>query len=111
MIVVTRLNKQEVALNCDLIEIVEAMPDTTIRLVTGKIFVVRESLAEVLERIGTWRSGVLRGAGLEGSLTGTLAPAVLAPVSTDDEDGCEECDECGPSRRKSAYERFLEIPA
>lgn len=106
MIVVTRLNKQEVALNCDLIEVVEALPDTTIRLVTGKIFVVRESLAEVLERIGAWRSGVLRGAGLDGTLVGTLAPVVLAPAVATGED--EDDDE---SPRKSAYERFLEIPA
>lgn len=108
MIVVTRLNKQEVALNCDLIEVVEALPDTTIRLVTGKIFVVRESLPEVLERIGTWRAGVLRGAGLEGSMTGTLAPVVLTPATSEDECDAEDDDE---TSRKSAYERFLELPA
>lgn len=107
MIVVTRLNKQEVALNCDLIEVIEALPDTTIRLVTGKIFVVRESLAEVLERIGTWRAGVLRGAGLEGAMTGTLAPVVLTPAASEDE-GDDDDDDIP---RKSAYERYLELPA
>ena len=104
MIVVTRLNKQAVALNSDLIEVVEALPDTTIRLVTGKIFVVRESLAEVLERIGAWRSGVLRGAGIEGLASGALSPVVLVPPVP-----CDEDDEEAP--RPSAIERFLEIPA
>jgi len=105
MIVVTRLNKQEVALNCDLIEVVEALPDTTIRLVTGKIFVVREPLGEVLARISTWRAGVLRGAGLDGSMVGMLSPVVLTPPCSGKEEDEDE------SVRPGAFERFLEIPA
>ena len=44
MIRITRLDRAEFVLNCDLIESIEARPDTTIRLVTGQSRVVRESL-------------------------------------------------------------------
>ena len=107
MIVVTRLNKQEVALNCDLIELVEALPDTTLRLVTGKILVVRESMPEVLAKIRAWRSAVLQGAGLDGALAAPLAPAVLVPQQLARHEQEEEEDEF-PS---GALDRFLEIPA
>lgn len=105
MITVTRLNRQEVALNCDLIELVEALPDTTIRLVTGKIFVVREPLIEVLAKIRDWRAGVARGAGLEGLVANSLSPLVLHPPCADEDD--EDEDESAAVR----LERFLEVPA
>ena len=75
MIRVTRLDRQEIALNCDLIESIEARPDTTIRLVTGQSRVVRESVDEVLARIRTWRASVLECAGLPGLLA--HAPILL----------------------------------
>ena len=49
MICVTRIKGQRVALNPDLIETVEEMPDTTIRLVSGENILVRESMAEIIE--------------------------------------------------------------
>lgn len=54
MIKVTRLAKKEdkeFILNCDLIESIEEAPDTTIKLLNGKILIVSESASEVLERI------------------------------------------------------------
>ncbi len=54
MIKVTRLTKKdnkEFLLNCDLIESIEETPDTTIKLLNGKILIVSESANEVLERI------------------------------------------------------------
>lgn len=78
MIRVTRLDRQEVALNCDLIESIEARPDTTIRLVTGHSQVVRESVDEVLERIHAWRVGILERAGLPGLLARPIDPALAA---------------------------------
>ena len=78
MIRVTRLDRQEFALNCDLIESIEARPDTTIRLVTGQSRVVRESVDEVLERIRAWRASVLEFAGLPGLLAHT--PILLPHV-------------------------------
>jgi flagellar protein FlbD len=63
MIVVTRFSGPAVALNCDLIERVEAAPDTVLTMVDGSRYVVRESVAEVVEKIRAFRASVLREAG------------------------------------------------
>ena len=47
MIEVTRLNGMKFSLNPELIEIVEATPDTVITLTTGKKIIVKESRQEV----------------------------------------------------------------
>lgn len=59
MIVVTRLNRSRFAVNPDLIERVQASPDTTIIMVDGARFVVQESLEELIEQITAFRAGVL----------------------------------------------------
>ena len=41
MISVTRLNNKEFYVNCDLIEFIEATPDTVITLTTGKKSLLR----------------------------------------------------------------------
>ncbi|MBI1369518.1 MAG: flagellar protein [Planctomycetes bacterium] len=50
MIRLTRLNGQPFVINAELIRTVEALPDTTIRLVNGDTFIVSESMDEVVER-------------------------------------------------------------
>ena len=55
MIEVTKLNNKRFVINSDLIESVEAMPDTTISLTTGNKFVVRESVPEVIHRVIEFR--------------------------------------------------------
>jgi len=52
MITVTRLNGPAFALNPDLIERVEATPDTVIHLVGGTNYVVVETVALVRSRLG-----------------------------------------------------------
>ena len=47
MIRVTRFNHSEVTLNADLIEFIEATPDTVITMITGKKVLVRETAEEV----------------------------------------------------------------
>lgn len=59
MIVVTRLNDSQFALNPDLIERVQASPDTTIVMVDGSKYIVTESLTEVIDRIAGYRARVL----------------------------------------------------
>ncbi len=51
MIIVHRLNGKEIVINSDLIEIIEATPDTTITFTTGKILIVRDSIQEIRDRI------------------------------------------------------------
>ena len=59
MIRVTRLNGERFALNPDLIERVEAHPDTVAFLVDGTKYVVKESVDEVLQEIREYRAGIL----------------------------------------------------
>ncbi len=47
MITVTRLNGKSFSLNAIYIETVESFPDTTITLVSGKKYIVRESQEQV----------------------------------------------------------------
>lgn len=61
MIQLTKLNKNQdetFILNCDLIETIEERPDTTIRLVNGKHFVVAESSAEVVSKVVAYKRGI-----------------------------------------------------
>ncbi len=51
MILVHRLNGTEITINSDLIEIIEATPDTTITFTTGKILNVQESIDDIKERV------------------------------------------------------------
>ena len=62
MVHMTRLNSHPFLVNADLIKLVEAIPDTTLTLVTGDKLVVLESCQEVTERILAWRASLLREA-------------------------------------------------
>ncbi|HZQ23152.1 MAG TPA: flagellar FlbD family protein [Terriglobales bacterium] len=62
MILLTRLNNQPLVVNSDLIKFVEQAPDTVITLVTGEKVLVRETAAQVMERIVEFRRSVLKGA-------------------------------------------------
>ena len=44
----------------ELIETIEERPDTTIRLVNGKHFVVAESAAEVISKVVTFKRSIYR---------------------------------------------------
>ena len=59
MIRVTRLNGERFALNPDLIERVEAHPDTVAFLVDGTKYVVKETVDEMLLEIREYRAGIL----------------------------------------------------
>jgi flagellar protein FlbD len=59
MIVVTRLHGSVLALNCDLIERVEATPRTILTMVDGSRYVVRESVAEIVDKVRAFRASVI----------------------------------------------------
>lgn len=51
MIKLTRLNGSVYVLNCDLIETVEATPDTVVSTTEAKKYVCRESVDDVINKI------------------------------------------------------------
>ena len=63
MIIVTRLHGPSLAVNCDLIERVEATPDTVLTLVDGSRYVVRETVSEIVDKVRTFRASVVLLAG------------------------------------------------
>ncbi|MDF3820776.1 flagellar FlbD family protein [Leptospira sp. 96542] len=60
MVILHRLKGAEFVLNADLIETVEANPDTIITLVNEKKFIVQESVADVLEKVVTYKTRIHR---------------------------------------------------
>jgi len=61
MIPLTRLNGHPLAINSDLIKLIENAPDTVITLISGEKIVVRETGEQILERIVAFRRRVLGG--------------------------------------------------
>jgi len=62
MIVLTRLNRARFAVNPDLVERIQAMPDTTLTMVDGATVVVTETMDEVIDEITRFRARVLAAA-------------------------------------------------
>ena len=58
---VTRFDGTELIISAELVELLEAVPDTVITLTTGRKLVVREDVAEVARRIKQYRRDVYRG--------------------------------------------------
>ena len=58
MIKVTRFNGKNFYINSDLIEFVEATPDTVITTTSGKKVVVTETVEEVIDSIIDFRSKI-----------------------------------------------------
>jgi len=55
LITITKINDVELVVNCDLIELVETTPDTTITMTTGRKVIIKESVEEVMERIVAYK--------------------------------------------------------
>ncbi len=73
MITVTRFDHSDFVLNADLIETVEALPDTHITLVTGKKILVKQTADEVVARVIEFRrmAGIFPRPPLAGIHAGT----------------------------------------
>jgi flagellar protein FlbD len=59
MIKLTRIGGSVFVLNSDLVERVDATPDSVITLVDGKTYVVADSLDEIIDAIRTYRSEII----------------------------------------------------
>lgn len=81
MIELTRLNGNPMVLNSDLIKSAEASPDTMLTLINGEKLIVRETCAEVMECVLTYRARLLAAVAQQlqsaGGLEKTAAVASL----------------------------------
>lgn len=58
MITITKLNGKQLVINCEMIETIEALPDTTITMQNGKKFIATETIDEVIERIVKYKNDI-----------------------------------------------------
>ena len=59
MINLTKLNDSRIVINSDLIEFVEALPDTIVTLTTGKKIIVKESVEDVVDKVVEYKRNIL----------------------------------------------------
>jgi flagellar protein FlbD len=70
MIKITRLNGTSFVLNPDLLERLEAHPDTVVHLVSGETYIVKESIADIISMIRSYRSSLIAEALVASSTEG-----------------------------------------
>ena len=58
MITLHKLNGSEFSVNAELVEAVEAIPDTRITLITGNQYIVKEPVDAVIEKIKEYRKQI-----------------------------------------------------
>ncbi|MFA6433148.1 MAG: flagellar FlbD family protein [Elusimicrobiales bacterium] len=61
MIKLHKLNGAEIVVNAELIESVEATPDTVLNLATGNRFLVKDSVQEVVDKVVEYKKKVYAG--------------------------------------------------
>lgn len=59
MISITRLNNTNFVINCELIETIEATPDTVISTIDGKKFIASETVEEIVEKVIQYKRKIL----------------------------------------------------
>jgi flagellar protein FlbD len=59
MIELTKLNYEKYYMNCDLIEIIEQVPDTLITMTTGKKYYALETPEEIIGKIKDYKKSVI----------------------------------------------------
>jgi flagellar protein FlbD len=80
MIVVTRLNNSRFAVNPDLIERIQASPDTTLVLADGTTYVVAETLEQVIDLVTDFRAKVISRA--RSAVDTVHSDSVVTPLPT-----------------------------
>ena len=60
MIRITRLNNTALIVNADMIEFLEATPDTIVTLTTGRKVVAKESVDEIVDRVVDYKRRLLQ---------------------------------------------------
>lgn len=75
MIPLTRLNRTPVFVNADLIQHLEATPDTVITLTSGNNFMVRETPEQIIDHIVRYRRRICNIEALTGASASQQAEA------------------------------------
>ena len=55
MILLTKINGQQIVVNCDLIEYIEETPDTVITLTNNDKVIVRDRMVEIIDMVVHYR--------------------------------------------------------
>ncbi|UWZ83237.1 flagellar FlbD family protein [Occallatibacter riparius] len=98
MIEVTRLNGNPMLLNSDLVKTAEASPDTMVTLITGEKLIVKETCAEILERVLDYRAKLLSAVARR-LPPGVNLERVVSLISLQNPEGPDKVDP--PSSRRS----------
>ena len=61
MIILKNLRGDEFAINCDLIETISENPDTTMLLTNGRVYIVKESMQEVIDKTIEYHRKIAKG--------------------------------------------------
>ncbi len=61
MIKVKRINDKEFVLNAEIIQTVEATPDTVITLTTGVKYIVKDSCEEIINKVVEYKRNIFKG--------------------------------------------------
>ncbi|MEM9035318.1 MAG: flagellar FlbD family protein [Actinomycetota bacterium] len=84
MILVHRLKGEPLFVNSDLIETIEATPDTVISLADGRKIVVSEAPDEVVDAARRYRASVIVATDELRELAGHTADLVVLPIAQED---------------------------
>lgn len=60
MVILTKLNNAQISVNCDMIQFIEEKPDTVITLGNGDKIVVKDRIADIIEKIVEYRRRIRR---------------------------------------------------
>jgi len=58
LITVTKINDRDIVVNCDLIELIETTPDTTITMTTGRKIIILDTVDEVLNKVVAYKGRI-----------------------------------------------------
>ena len=58
MIILTRLNGQKLVINAEMIERIEAKPDTIITLTSGDSYIVQDGVEEIIDKVKAYKQSI-----------------------------------------------------
>lgn len=107
MIEVTRFHNEPAIINAELIEMIEARPDTIITMTTGKKIIVTESVEEVVQKVIEYRQAIRPVIRTNASPLPFICPVKACPLDVfpvEGEVGDEEKGEGPPAGRSEEGE-------